>query len=263
MGKREFIEKILLDSGQMVKASFGESIPSKKKIEKTQIVTEVDIASERLLIEHIAKEYPKSGIIAEESGFIATKDGTYWVIDPIDGTSNFANAIPWFGVMVAFIEDHGVKDSGIYLPMTDEMYSASLESGAYKNSMKLSPPKAPVLEDSLISLCFSSENSEEISAEAKLFHKIAPHVLNIRSTNSAYDYAYAAEGKFAAMINRRNKLWDIAAILLIAKEAGMSVTDIDGKPLYLSLTGESYEKNYTLVISSPSISDQLLSIIKT
>jgi myo-inositol-1(or 4)-monophosphatase len=260
MDVREFIEKILRESGEVVRQSFGEIVPSTKKLEKTQIVTEVDIASERLLIERIIKEFPNSGIIAEESGFILSKDTTYWIIDPIDGTSNFANAIPWFGVMVAFVIDHSVTDSGIYLPMSGETYSATLNKGAYKNGIKIQPPRTVSLSESLVSLCFSSDETL-IQKEGKLFTTLSPHVLNIRSTNSAYDYAYAADGKFAATINLTNKIWDVAPVSLIAKESGMNVYDSEGNPLHFALTDETYEKNYTLIISNPSISEELLQLI--
>lgn len=259
---RAFIEKIVRESGEIVKASFGEIVPSTRKIEKTQIVTDIDVASERLLIERITQTFPLSGIIAEESGFIETKDNSYWVIDPIDGTSNFANAIPWFGVMVAYIQDHSVTDSGIYLPITDEMYSASVNTGAYKNGVLIKKPRTVTLSESLVSLCFSGGGNEQIERESVFLQRISPHVLNIRSTNSAYDYAYAAEGKLAATINQVNKIWDIAPISLIAREAGMKVSDIQGNPLHFSLTEEEYHKNYSIVIANPLIFEELLGYLR-
>lgn len=261
MNTREFIEHILHDSGEIVRSSFGDIVPSTKKIERSQIVTAIDVASERLLIEAITQTYPQSGIIAEESGFIASKDETYWIIDPIDGTSNFAHAIPWFGVMVAYVVNHTVHDSGIYLPMTNEMYTATVHEGVFKNGYLLKPPRRVTLSESLVSVCFSSESESYTRLESSFLQKISTNVLNIRSTNSAYDYAYAIEGKLAATFNQKNKIWDIAPVLLLAKEAGLKVTDIEGKQIHLSLSEESHTKNYSLLIANPDVFDEILSLL--
>jgi len=256
----EFIEKTLSESGELVKASFGDIVPSQKKIEKSQIVTAVDVASERLIIERIIREYSRSGIIAEESGFIQSKNQSYFIVDPIDGTSNFANAIPWFGIMIAYIVDNQLECAGIYLPMTDEMYIAQKDKGATKNGSQIPKPKDVMLSDSLVSFCFSSEH-ENSSREAACITNLSPKVLNLRTTNSAYDYAYAAEGKLAATINFRNKIWDIASVTLIANEIGCFVSDTYGKPISFDITEEGYMANYTLLVSNPSVKDELLGVL--
>lgn len=261
MDNKKFIKTILLESGDIIRQSYGEVLPAKRKIEKSQLVTEIDVASERLLIERIIRAFPHSGIIAEESGYIPSRDDSYWIIDPIDGTSNFANALPWFGIMIALIKNHAVHDSGIYLPITDELYLASQAEGAYKNDKKITVPRDVNLADSLISICFSS-TEETIDKEIDLVKKLSPHILNIRTTNSAYDYAYAAEGKLACVINLSNKIWDIAPVMLIAKEAGMHVSDSEGNPLRFSLTEELYEKNYTFCISNPFVWKEMKMILQ-
>lgn len=257
MEKREFIENILRQSGELVLASFGEILPSQKKLEKSQIVTEVDIASERRIIEAITKEFPKSGIIAEESGFIPSQDNTFFVIDPIDGTSNFANALPWFGVMIAFLQDSKIIASGIYLPVTDEMYSAEKGKGAFKNGKKIKNTRHMILSESLVSFCFSSDEPQHAERDSSIVRNLGPKVLNLRTTNSAYDYAYAVEGKLAATINFLNKLWDIASVILLANESSSHVSEVDGLEHIFDLTEQGYAKNYTLLISNTSVIDEL------
>lgn len=261
MEKREFIEHILRQSGALVMASFGDIVPSQKKIEKSQIVTDVDVASERLLIEAITKEYPNSGIIAEESGFIGGSDNSFWIIDPIDGTSNFANGLAWFGVMVAYFEKNQPVASGIYLPVTDEMYTCEKGKGVYKNGERLKTPRNMRLSESLVSFCFSSEDAESAKRDSSIVRSLGPKVLNLRTTNSAYDYAYAVDGKLAATINYRNKIWDVAAVVLLAKEEGIHVSEADGSSFEFDLTEKEFTKNYTLFLSNKTVSAEILQLL--
>lgn len=259
-----FIEEILQKSGELVMRSFGSHVASKRKAEKSQLVTELDIASERLLLSFIEKSYPQSSLIAEESGFVKKQLDDAWIIDPIDGTSNFANGLPWFGIMVAHVLMGRVFSSGIYLPASGEMYVAEEGKGAFKNGKVL---QNPPLED--LSLCLvgfgadTAEKSMPISQKGKIYSAILPNVLNIRSTNSALDYVYAVEGKLGGLLNLENRMWDIAPILTIAKESGCVATDIYGQQVHFTIDEGSFSKNYTLLLGSPKIHSRLQDIISS
>lgn len=258
-----FIEKALRESGALVMASFGPHIATKQKTEKSQLVTDLDLASEKLLVAAIQKAYPHSSIVAEESGFIQKNSEDTWIIDPIDGTSNFASGLPWFGIMVAHVISGEVVTSGIYLPVTQEMYVAESGKGAFKNGIQFS-----TIKQNDLSLCLigfgtdGSEKSFDFSTKGALYAALLPHVLNIRSTNSAVDYVYAAEGKLAGLINLENRIWDIAPILAIAKESGCIVTDVQGMEISLVVTEESIAGNFTLLLAPPAIHSQMLQILK-
>lgn len=257
-----FIEKILRESGDLIMCSFGGRIITQRKKEKSQLVTELDIASEKLLIASITKQYPQSSIVAEESGFVQKDSEDVWIIDPIDGTSNFANGLPWFGVMVAHVVNSKAISSGIYLPVTDELYLAEIGRGAYKNGKKFTV----LLHDDL-SLCLiafgtdGSDKSLPVAAKGKLFSATLPHVLNVRSTNSAVDYVYAVEGKLGGLINLENRIWDIAPIIPLGIEAGCRISDIYGEEIQLVINEKNIAKNFTLVLGPAVIYSKLISII--
>jgi myo-inositol-1(or 4)-monophosphatase len=255
-----FIEEILRKSGEVAKEHFNAFHIVTTK-DAHQIVTEVDLASEQLLINAIQKTYPTDAIIAEESGHLHGKSSYTWIIDPIDGTSNYAVSLPWYGIMVARLENWTPKVAGIYLPGTDELFLAAKDHGTFYNGNKIKVADSTILRESLISFCADGK-SDQLAFIASLYGKLLQEARNIRSTNSAVDYAYAAIGKLAACINLNNKVWDVAAGMLLAQEAGNTVTDIDGNAIQLSTVEKQLMANFTLVIAHPSIHNELLSCVK-
>ncbi len=258
-----FIESILRTSGKLLMLHFGDRIVAKRKTEKSQIVTVIDVASEKLLIKQIVKKYPKSSILAEESGFVEKDPNDVWIIDPIDGTSNFANGLPWFGVMVAHVMYGVAVSSGVYLPVSDEMYLAAKGEGACKNGKKFSVLEQDDLSLSLIAFgTDGSEKSFPVDIKGKMYAAILPMVLNIRTTNSIVDFVYAAEGKLGGLICLESRIWDIAPIIPIAIEAACMVTDSKGKMINLEITKENIIRNYTLLLASTQIHPQLLKLVR-
>lgn len=248
----DFIEGILRRSGALLLSVFGAHITSRKKQVHSQIVTDLDVASEELLIAEITQKYPASSIIAEESGFVQKDLDDVWIIDPIDGTSNFANGLPWFGVMVAHMINNEVVASGIYLPVSDEMYLADT-GGAYKNGRSFTTIASEDPADVLVAFgTDGSSRSFAVAKKGRLFAAILPHVLNIRSTNSAVDYVYTVEGKMGGLISLEGRIWDIAPIVLLAHNAGCMVTDIEGKTIDIKITKENIERNFTLLLAVKS-----------
>lgn len=258
----QMIEDILRDSGKLILKDFGSLLSVRKKRESSQIVTEVDIATERIILSAIEKAYPRSSILAEESGFLQKDPNDIWVIDPIDGTSNFSHGLPWFGVMIARMIQGEVTCSGIYLPTTEEMYIAQKGKGAWKNGKKFFVKEPQKLSLSLIAFgTDGSENAFTIAQKAKVFFVLLPKVLNIRMTNSAVDYVYTAEGKISGLISLENKIWDIAPIYLIAKEAGCVVTNIFGESIDFRLDPSAYNKNFNIVFAHMKIHTILIRLI--
>ncbi len=258
---RVFIEQILRESGNLAMEQFGRVFEHKTKKDPHQVVTEVDLASEALLMKAIKKRFPEHAIIAEESGYYETESRYTWIIDPIDGTSNYANGLPWFGVMIALLEDWQPVASGIYLPVSDEMYSAVRDQGAWKNGQQIRIEGKKSLSESLICFGLHSGSGQPNTYQAQILKQLAPLVLSIRCTNGAHDYAYTAEGKLAVMINQINKIWDIAPVSLIAKEAGHHVSDMDGNPLNLQVSKNDYMKDFSLFIAQPQQAAQVLQLL--
>lgn len=260
-----FIESVLRESGVFIMKHFGDirATDIKVKTDPSQLVTEVDIKSEKKIIAAIKTNYPDHSILAEESGFIDRKSEYVWIIDPIDGTSNFAHGLPWFGIMIALCRRSEPVASGIYLPATDEMFLAEKGNGAWYNGSLVVLDKELTARRSLVSYNLDyKDDTAHKSFVLALYGKIAGEVLNVRSTNSGSDYAYAAVGKLAATINLTNKIWDIAPVTLIAKEAGCIVTDLDGKEPLFIIDGEATQRNYAIIISHPKLHPTLLRFIR-
>lgn len=259
---KEFIANLLRESGKLVMSYYGSAIETSQKAEPSQVVTKVDLASERLITAKISEHFSQHSIIAEESGFIDKKSEYIWIIDPIDGTSNFAKGLPWFGIMIALLHNVEPVAAGIYLPVTNELYVAEKEKGTYRNGIQVAVPQTVSLKDSLIAFHFDpTTNIHEQEVLTKIFTSLVPSVRNLRTTNSAVDYAYVAEGKLGGLIGCAGKIWDVAPIALLAKEAGCIVTDHSGSPLDLAVTADTMMKNFAVVIGSQTIHKQLLNFI--
>jgi myo-inositol-1(or 4)-monophosphatase len=257
-----FIESVLRESGELIFSHYGSVQKTTQKADPSQIVTEVDIASEKLLISRIQEKFPDHSVIAEESGYTDKKSDYTWIIDPIDGTSNFANGLPWFGVMIALLYKADPIAGGIYLPVTDELYTAEKGKGAYRNGGKYVVRKEVALKNCLIALHFDPANDKRQSEIIKsVFAHLIPRIRNMRTTNSVVDYAYVTEGKIAGLINFKNKIWDDVAVTIIAQEAGCVVTDHAGNPPDFSFSTESYTRDFSFIIAFPEIHRQLLKLV--
>jgi myo-inositol-1(or 4)-monophosphatase len=257
-----FIDSMLCDSGRLILSEFGTMLQGEEKTDPAQIVTKLDFASEKLIIESISKRFPSHSIIAEESGFV-DKDSEYiWVIDPIDGTSNFANGVPWFGVMVALLKSFEPIAGGIYLPVTDELYLASKGQGAFLNGKRYTVHDEAVLKKCLVALHLDPPGSkDDLAFFVNIFSDLMPRIRNLRTTNSVVDYAYTTEGKIAGLINYKNKIWDDVAVAIIASEAGCVMTDYRGNAPDFSCNKDTYTRDFSFIIAAPKIHPQLLSLV--
>lgn len=261
MNYKIFIENILKDSAEVALESFGKITSFAQKDDPNQIVTEVDLTIEKKIISEIEKNFPDHSIIAEESGYLNKNSEYTWIIDPLDGTSNYAAGIPWFGIMIALLKNWEAVVSGIRLPITQEMYVAQKGNGAWKNGTKLIVQEKE-LKDSLVSFCADKVSStDEQNKIANLYKKIFSKARNIRATNSADDYVYAAEGALGGAVNLNNKIWDVAPIIQIVKEAGGIITDLKGAEIDLRVNENTYTKSYQVVIGNKSTHPQLLKLV--
>ncbi len=256
---QEFIKSLLLSSGEILKKGFGSISTIKIKQDQSNVVTEFDFKSERNITELILKQYPQHNILGEENGFVDHQSEYTWIIDPLDGTSNYASQIPWFGVLIALLKNDTPILAGAYLPMSDELYLAEKGKGSFKNDVAIHVNNESNLKNLLCvySLDFS-ENLQKTAREVDIMKNLVRHCRNLRSTNSLVDFCYVAEGKFGAAINQTMKIWDIAATSLILEEAGAKVTDIAGKPIDFRLYENAAEQNFTAIAAPPQIHTQIM-----
>ncbi len=185
-------------------------------------VTSADRRTEKILIDELQKAHPEFGIITEESGSI-NKSNTKnrWIIDPIDGTMNFLNGIPQFAISIGYEEEGEIKCGVIFNPIMNEMFVAEKGNGAYLNNSRIRVSNKKRIKDALLVTGGpkgASKIKEKIFSE---YAKISMNVSNVRKFGSAaLDMAYVACGRFDGYWQRELNYWDIAAGIIILKEAG-------------------------------------------
>jgi len=192
-------------------------------------VSAADHKAEQVIVEELQRARPGYPILAEESGEIAGADKTHrWIIDPLDGTTNFLHGFPLFAISIA-LERDGVLEAGlIYNPITDELYTAARGSGAYLNDRRIRVAGRSKLDDAVITCGIPHRQRGDHAKAIRELSAVMPRVAGIRRTGSAaLDLAFVAAGRCDAFWESGLSPWDIAAGILIVREAGGIVTDFD------------------------------------
>jgi myo-inositol-1(or 4)-monophosphatase len=194
------------------------------------LVTDADKASEEALIAFLRSRYPGHAILAEESG-VTQGAGLRWLIDPLDGTTNYAHRVPHFCVSVAVDGPDGVLAGAVYHPMLDEMFSAARGEGATLNGRPLKASDTAKLEGALLCTGFPYDVRERPEGPVGLLSRFIRQAQGIRRTGSAaLDLAYVAAGRFDGFFEFSLKPWDVGAGSLLVMEAGGEMTLMDGSP---------------------------------
>jgi len=185
-------------------------------------VTSADKRTEKILIDELHKAHPEYGIVTEETGIInKSNNKNKWIIDPIDGTMNFMNGIPQFAISIGYEEDNEIKCGVIFNPIMNEMFCAEKGNGAYLNNSRVRVSKKRKIKDALIVTGgpkSASKIKEKIFSE---YIDVSKNVSNVRKFGSAaLDMAYVACGRFDGYWQRELNYWDVAAGIIIIKEAG-------------------------------------------
>ncbi len=218
-------------------------------------VSSADKRTEKILIDELQKAHSDYGIITEESGIInKSNNKNRWIIDPIDGTMNFLNGIPQFAISIGYEEENEIKCGVIFNPITNEMYCAEKGNGAYLNNSRIRVSNKKKIKDALLVTGGPRQASKIKDKIFSEYINISKHVSNVRKFGSAaLDIAYVACGRFDGYWQRELNYWDIAAGIIILKEAGgfIDFFEPDNKaPL---------KKN--ILASNANIHDQLRNLI--
>ncbi len=185
-------------------------------------VSSADRRTEKILIDELQKAHPNYGIITEESGYInKSNDKNRWIIDPIDGTMNFLNGIPQFAISIAYEEEKEIKCGVVFNPVTNEMFCAEKGGGAYLNNSRMRVSNKKKINDSLLVTGGPKQSSKIKKKIFSEYIKISSNVSNVRKFGSAaLDIAYVACGRFDGYWQRELNYWDVAAGIILIKEAG-------------------------------------------
>jgi myo-inositol-1(or 4)-monophosphatase len=231
----QFAQEQARRAGALLVASYGrvERIDRKSK---RDVVTEVDYASEKLLIDAIRERYPRDAILAEESGHHqqlaadSAPTGRTWVIDPLDGTVNYANGIPYFCVAIALVGADGPMVGVVLDPLRDDCYSASNDGPATLNGERVEASDKDELGDFVVSLAIIGRGG--LGRERRIGREVRIHR---RMGSAALSLAYVANGRFDAFVqNGGLSLWDVAAAGLIVQRAGATISDLAGGPWWVA-----------------------------
>ena len=225
-------KSLIRDFGELEKLQVSSKGPS-------DFVTNADIKAEKIIIEELIKSKRNYSIISEESkNEFENNNDKVWIIDPIDGTTNFLHGVPHFSISIALKSKNEIVSGLVYDPIKDEMYYAEKNNGAYLNNQRIRVSNKKNLDSCLFAIGGSS--IEEI--------KFKNNITIRRSGSAALDMAYVAAGKFDGCLQKNIKIWDIAAGLILVKEAGGIINNID-------INKHEYEK---VIASSVEINEKLI-----
>jgi len=236
--------------------------------EQHDFVTEIDQKAENAIINILKTAYPEHGILAEESGVQEGNEGNEytWIIDPLDGTTNFLHGFPSYSVSIALKQKNNLIVAVVFDPLRDELFTASRGDGAALNGKRIRVTEQASLAGSLIGtgFPFKLQQQQYLDAYLNMFKSVCTNTSGIRRTGSAaIDLAYVAMGRLDAFWEINLKPWDIAAGILILKEAGGVVTDLSFNDQYLEsgniIAGNPKMHQLMYQLIEPHVTDNLKS----
>ena len=228
----ELLEPVLKKAGVILMSYYNKPLHHKEKANEG-FVTEADIASERFLIEQLSHIFPEAGIWSEEAGKTRKNNTSeyYWVIDPLDGTTNFAHGLPYFCVSVALTYKQTPIIGAIYQPLTDEFFYAEREKGAFLNRVPIQVSSPEQFSKAIIAIGLPYRHDQQNSLITHA-HAIITDAYAVRHFGAiALDLAYVACGKLDGVFLTHLKWWDVAAGVALIEIAGGIITDFTQKPL--------------------------------
>ncbi|MCK4994020.1 MAG: inositol monophosphatase [Candidatus Omnitrophica bacterium] len=245
--------KAAVGAGDMIKSRVGKSQSIRYKGE-INIVTETDIKAEKLIVRTLKKEFSQYGFLTEESSCKTTK-GDRWIIDPLDGTTNFARGFPFFCVSIALEKEGQIIAGVVYDPMHQELFTAIKGKGAYLNKKKIRVSTVKKLNKAFLATGFAYDFKDKKDNNIDNFTKFLMASMAVRRAGAAaIDLCYVACGRFDGFWEMGLQPWDTAAATLIVQEAGGIVTQFDGSPF------SNYKKN--ILASNDSIHKQMQTTLK-
>ncbi|MDR0701752.1 MAG: inositol monophosphatase [Azoarcus sp.] len=223
-------------------------------------VTEVDRAAEAAIIDILREAFPEHGILAEESGRSGPEDGRggefVWIIDPLDGTTNFIHGFPQYAVSIALARKGVPEHAVIFDPVANELFTASRGRGAYMNDRRIRVSRRLRLADALLGTGFPFRQFDHIDAYLAIFRELTHKSAGMRRPGAAsLDLAYVASGRLDGFWEIGLAPWDMAAGVLLIQEAGGFVADFDGEGGFL--------KSGNLVAGAPKVFTELLLTVQS
>ena len=242
-------------AGALLHAELGKRREIAFKGSPTNLVTEMDRRAEALIIEAIQAEFPRDAILSEERGTVDGSSSRRWIIDPLDGTTNYAHGIPIFCVSIALEVDGQARLGVVYDPNLDECFVATRGRGAWLNGERLAVSEAVTLNESLVATGLPYNIRETPCNNLAEFAAFSLRCQGVRRMGSAVLYfCYVAAGRLDGYWELRVGPWDAAAGVLMVEEAGGRITNLEGGPLN--------PERPEVVASNGRIHDEMLRVLK-
>jgi len=226
----EFIENLTKQAGDLLLSHFGEDKQLLKlRYSVKEAITKYDKVVDDLITREIRERYPDHSLLTEESGMLKGDPSWLWIVDSLDGTSDFASLNPLFSVCIAVMHKGELLMGTVYAPAIREFYLAERGKGAYLNQGRIHVSETSDLQQSYLFYCEGGERDR--LRTGSIISKVYPEVMDLRKLGSAgLETAWVAAGKGEAYLTTRIEPWDVAAGVLLVQEAGGKVTDFEGKP---------------------------------
>lgn len=246
-------------AGEILRTGLSQPHEIHLKGNATDIATETDAAAEKLIVERLQAAFPQHSILGEEGGAYDAEGAEYrWVIDPLDGTTNFTHGIPHFSVSIALTDSNGWPVVGVvYAPLLDECFAVLKGHGTTLNDAPLYVSKTPILSQSVIASGFPYDKWHDTRNNVDHWGNFVVRSRGIRRMGSAaLDLAYVAAGRFDGYWEQKLSPWDMMAGALLVQEAGGRVSGFDGTPEAIRATKPN------LVASNTLIHEEILAILR-
>ena len=254
-------------AGEWIKTKLGNYVSLNLKYSPHDLVTEIDKGSEKMIRSLIMTHFPTHAFLGEEgvepgpeasaAALANVQDAEYlWIVDPIDGTTNFVHGFPFFCVSIALAHKGEVILGVVYDPSKDELFIAEKGKGAYVHGRRMRVSQEAQLRDSLVASGFPADRDAALPLNMRQLGVVAPKVRNVRMAGSAaLHMAYVAAGRLSAFWEVGLNAWDMAAGYLLIQESGGRVTDMDGKPYHLGVRN--------VVATNGGVHDELVETLRS
>jgi myo-inositol-1(or 4)-monophosphatase len=248
----ELAEQIAREAGAQLRAAFETDLRIETKSGPTDLVSEADVAAETLIRERLLAARPDDGMLGEEGSDSRGTSGLRWIVDPLDGTTNFLFGIPQWGVSIAVEDEQGMLAGVVYDPIRDELWAAGRGEQPTLDGRPLDGREhAQELATALVATGYGYD-ADVRAAQAEITGRLLPRVRDIRRMGSAaIDLAWTAGGRYDAYFERGIKTWDYAAGALICEAAGLEVRHLNPAP----------PMDAGLLVAPPALADELASLV--
>lgn len=254
------IEALLRETGEILLARRADDRVVEQKTSHVDLVTDADRAAEAHLLDRLSRIAPEDSVISEESGLTQGRSDRTWVLDPLDGTTNYVAGLDDFGVIVGVLEGSQAVAGGMFLPALDLLYLAERGGGATRNNEPVCASTTTDLADAFLdhSLAFLPGMVEE---QRRTLDLLLPVVRAIRCNHSLRYIANVVDGTYDGFVYHSSWLWDLVGPSVILREAGAAVTDLRGQQLPLEPTTEAASRIYGVVAANQHLHGQLIRVI--